>query len=175
MLIINTRKGSPWSMAWEHPATAEDLWNKDCKRNIFGFKTSATNFVLFSLFEWIFFGMLGYWDILFLGGMRNAKNIRGEVVRSDKRKESKNVSGKISFHSQCSTFMVTYTTEGLINKQASIQWHCLKVFPPVNRPIFLWTQTHPGSIATSPGRRSTDKENKNLSTTCVQKMNRSRR
>ena len=61
------------------------------------------------------------------------------------------------------------------NKQASIQWHCLKVFPPVNRPIFLWTQTDTGSIATSPGRRSTDQENKNLSPNCGQKMNRSRR
>ena len=60
-------------------------------------------------------------------------------LRSDRRKESKSLRGKISFHSNYSSSVQVPSSISNLLKSS-----------PVNRPIFLRAKTHPSSVATSP-------------------------
>ena len=126
--MLITKKVSPWSRASEHPTTVQAPFDKLC----FVSRLSKISW------ELICAGLMVRYHV----SERNAKCWKycaWGSLRSDRRKESKSLRGKISFHSNYSSSVQVPSSISNLLKSS-----------PVNRPIFLRAKTHPSSVATSP-------------------------
>ena len=126
--MLITKKVSPWSRASEHPTTVQAPFDKLC----FVSRLSKISW------ELICAGLMVRYHV----SERNAKCWKycaWGSLRSDRRKESKSLRGKISFHSNYSSSVQVASRISNLSKSS-----------PVNRPIFLRAKTHPSSVATSP-------------------------
>ena len=130
-MLLNTRRGyhggphgvrTSWPMAWEHPATAEDPWNKDCK-DFFYSRPLQQTLLRNSLNEYF------AWILMYHVSWRTAKNKKYEPAER---------------YSDCK----------LTKAHANFVLFWRHEWAPVNWPIFLRTEPHSGSIATSPVRKS---------------------
>ena len=112
------------------------------------FKSPTTNHVLSRDFDAFLLSKIS-WKLICAGLLvryhvseRNAecwKYCAWGSLRSDRRKESKSLRGKISFHSNPSSSVQVGSSISNLLKSS-----------PVNRPIFLRAKTHTSSVATSP-------------------------
>ena len=126
--MLITKKVSLWSRASEHPTTVQVPYNKSWF--LPAFKKIS--------WELICAGLMVRYHV----SERNAecwKYCAWGSLRSDRRKESKSLRGKISSHSNYSSSVQVGSSISNLLKSS-----------PVNRPIFLRAKTHPSSVATSP-------------------------